>query len=273
MNLDFEGLDKLKMIAIEAGKEILKVYGDRDFQIIQKPDNSPLTQADLMANNKICELLPKYFPTIPIMSEEENLESYDKRKNWEYLWVVDPLDGTKEFIKRNGEFTVNIALVYKNQPIMGVIHAPVKNLTYLALKNFGAFKVNGEELEKMPLVKSVNYPYIVVVSRTHHRTETFEYLENFKKQWGQYDSKTTGSSLKFCLIAEGSAEIYPRLGRIKEWDTCAAQIILEESGGVLLSLEDNQPLSYNKSDVSSHKFVAISNAFKQIYLKSINLSK
>ncbi len=263
-------LNKLLKIAIEAsihaGKEILDVYDSDDFQIVSKEDNSPLTKADKNADLKILEFLKQ--TNIPVLSEEGKHLSYEDRKKWDYFWLVDPLDGTKEFIKRNGEFTVNIALIKGQEPIMGVIYVPVTKNLYFGDNEAGAFKIGDIDLDsfkkenfsilsfdavKLPL-PSIDKPYTVVSSRSHLSEETKDYIKQLETKHGKVEMMPVGSSLKQCMIAEGKADIYPRFGPTMEWDTGASHAILNASGATLTQI-DGSPLIYNKESLLNPYFI------------------
>jgi len=254
--------------SIQAGEEILKVYNTSDFNIELKSDNSPLTRADKNANKIITEYLKK--TNIPILSEEDTLLPYEKRKHWKRFWLVDPLDGTKEFIKRNGEFTVNIALIENNKPIMGVIFVPVTGELYFGNIDFGAYKINlgrytfnninHSDLEifitdefKLP-IKAKNNNFTVVGSRSHLSKETKQYFENLEKQHGKIDIIIKGSSLKMCMVAEGKADIYPRFGPTMEWDTGAGHAIVISAGGTFTK-SDGSEFIYNKENLLNPNFI------------------
>jgi 3'(2'), 5'-bisphosphate nucleotidase len=257
--------------SVEAGKEILKVY-DTPFRVEYKEDDTPLTQADQNASNRIIELLEE--TNIPVLSEEGEHFEYSKRKNYKELWVVDPLDGTKEFVKRNGEFTVNIALVVNNKPVLGVIYSPVFKDIYFAANGLGAFKINRHDF--IPVLEKLNsltlndlialskklplnsYPevFTLVASRSHLSSETYAYIEKKKQQHGEVNIVNTGSSIKMCWVAEGLANEYPRFGPTMEWDTAAGQAILENAGCELIELETNSPMQYNRPELKNNWFVA-----------------
>ena len=245
-------------IAIEAGKEILKVY-NKNIIVKSKEDNSPLTIADINSNNIIINKLKNVDTSIPILSEE-SLVNWSERKSWKKYWLIDPLDGTKEFINRNGEFTVNIALIEKNYPIFGVIYAPAKSLLYYAIKNYGAFKAktslkinNFDQFKIIKCNKKQSDPIKVIGSRSHSNIEFTNWLDN---NLDNYELVKAGSSLKFCLIAEGDADIYPRLGPTSEWDIAAGHIILEEAGGSISNLDKNKILYNTKESVINPYFIA-----------------
>jgi 3'(2'), 5'-bisphosphate nucleotidase len=245
----------LLTLAQKVGNEILAIYNDSKYlqSIENKGDNSPLTLADKRSNECICAALQAEYPDIPILSEEGKAITYAERKNWQRFWLIDPLDGTKEFIKRNGEFTVHIALIENGIPILGLVHAPVKNISYIAEKSKGATKwENGQTtvLQCVPF-STQQKDLRIVASRSHLSPETETYIAQFSHT----STLSMGSSLKFMLIAEGKADIYPRLGSTMEWDVAAPQIIVEEAGGSVLHYETGKPLSYNKENLLSPWFI------------------
>ena len=244
-------IDPVVSLAAEAGKAILEVYAT-DFDVQEKDDQSPLTQADLASHRMIMQGLAKLTPDIPVISEEAGLPDFDERGQWDPYWLIDPLDGTKEFVKRNGEFTVNIALIEDHQAVFGVVHVPVRNSTYSGCRGVGAeLRANGEEPRPIGVARESATPVRVVGSRSHRGASLDQFLQNL----GDFEMHPTGSSLKFCLIAEGAADVYPRLGLTSEWDTAAAQAVVEQAGGVVLELDGN-PLSYNnKSDILNPHFL------------------
>jgi len=228
-------------IAKEAGNTIMQVY-KQDFEVEYKQDSSPLTLADKKANDIIEDGLNQLSVNLPILSEEGKEIPYKNRKHWEYFWLVDPLDGTKEFVKKNDEFTVNIALIHKDTPVLGVVYAPALDVCYWAKKGEGAFK----DGQKLPLkTADQRNIYKVVVSRTHMSDETQAFIDAIDKE---KELISIGSSLKICLVAEGEADIYPRLGPTMEWDTGAAHAIVNESGGQLNDQKNNNVLKYNTSE-------------------------
>jgi 3'(2'), 5'-bisphosphate nucleotidase len=250
--------------AILASGEILDVYR-QEFSVEFKDDKSPLTLADRRAHKAICAALE---PTgLPILSEEGKNIPYEERKDWERFWLVDPLDGTKEFVKRNGEFTVNIALIEQNKPVMGVILVPVTGLLYFASKSAGAFKITlGEDVntdlaslvshgERIPGHKD-NKRLTVVGSRSHLSPETQEFIDNLAKDNPEMEFVSIGSSLKLCLVAEGAADIYPRFGPTMEWDTAAGHAIAWISGATIVIAESGQPMQYNKPNLLNPYFIA-----------------
>lgn len=234
-------LDTVVQIALEAGRRILTVY-QREFHIDAKGDGSPITEADEVAHALIVEQLTQLTPEIPILSEESASTEYADRANWSRFWLVDPLDGTKEFISRNGEFTVNIALIEQGQPVLGVVHVPEKGVTYFACRELGAYKRDGDAAPVA--IHAQRYDGRrprVVASRSHADASLHDYLARID----EYDLVSMGSSLKFCLVAEGAADVYPRLGPTMEWDTGAAQCVVEVAGGRVVD-PDGSPLRYNK---------------------------
>ncbi|QHE61378.1 3'(2'),5'-bisphosphate nucleotidase CysQ [Rossellomorea vietnamensis] len=245
-------------IAIRAGKKILEVYEDA-YTIHEKEDRSPLTIADQLSHSHIQTELSNLFPTIPILSEEGASIPFKERKNWSSFWLVDPLDGTKEFIKKNGEFTVNIALIQGNRPVLGIIYAPVTDTLYYAEKNKGAYKLmTASSLEKRKQIKintASSGVKKIVISRSHLSDATQDYIEDLQRQVGKLDFTSIGSSLKFCLIADGSAHYYPRLAPTMEWDTAAGQIIVEEANGQVSEFETGAHLVYNKKVLTNPSFI------------------
>ena len=249
-------LEQLIDIAYKAGKVILDIYESNDLGIEYKSDESSLTKADKAANEVICAGLAKITPNIPIISEENKEILYDARKNFEYFWMVDPLDGTKEFIKKNGEFTVNIALIHNQKSIAGVVYAPVLDKMYYAIKEQGAYIIKDNELVSLVANKyhKTDSHLKIVCSRSHLNDATQAFLNDYT----QPKLISKGSSLKFLMLAEGKAELYPRLAPTMEWGTAAAHIILTESGGHI-SQVDGTPLLYNKENLLNPHFIATAN--------------
>jgi 3'(2'), 5'-bisphosphate nucleotidase len=243
--------DFLLHLAEQAGKAILLVY-ESDFSVQQKADHSPLTLADMRSHAIISEGLRRRFPDIPILSEEGRAISYEERSQWERFWLVDPLDGTKEFVKRNGEFTVNIALVEDSIPVLSVVHAPVLGTTYLGQRGVGAWLIKEGAVQPISVAPPHEGELRVVASRSHSDEKTTALLQKLPPRC----VVSSGSSLKFCMVAEGSADFYPRLGPTMEWDTAAAQCVLESAGGRVVQC-DGQPLRYNKSGWRNPFFYAI----------------
>lgn len=273
--------------AKEAGDAIVEIYNS-NFSVEKKEDNSPLTLADKRSHEIIVEHLSQATcqeASIKrhILSEEGKSIPYAERKNWEYFWLIDPLDGTKEFIKKNGEFTVNIALIHNNRPVLGVIYAPVLRVFYFAAEGMGAYKLlndnnalssdtldmrkegNREIFEKLsqklphnkkPASPDHSSTITVIASRSHLSPETEGYIDNLRQKYKEIEIASIGSSLKFCLVAEGRAEVYPRFGPTMEWDTAAGQAILEAAGGSVIGLDTGKSLKYNKENLVNPYFVA-----------------
>lgn len=238
--------------AIEGGKEILNVYNSDDFEIEEKADQSPLTLADRKAHLAIIKILED--SEIPVLSEEGKEIPYSERKNWKKLWIVDPLDGTKEFIKRNGEFTVNIALIENGTPILGVIYVPVKDQLYSGAVNLGARKVENGNSIAIPSVQE-SRKYRAVGSRSHMSPETTSFFNELKEKHGEIEIVSMGSSLKICLVAEGFADVYPRFGPTMEWDTAAGHAIAKAAGKTLIDVKTNQEMIYNREELLNNWFV------------------
>jgi 3'(2'), 5'-bisphosphate nucleotidase len=251
MNLK-ELIEPIVALATEAGQAILEVYAT-DFDVQEKSDESPLTQADLASHNCIVAGLKQLTPDIPIISEEDGLPTFEERRQWQRYWLIDPLDGTKEFVNRNGEFTVNIALIDSHRPVFGVVYVPVQDKTYLGCEGHGAELRESGRVTPIRVADASSTPVRIVGSRSHRGSS----LDTFLERLGETDMVPMGSSLKFCVIAEGRADIYPRLGPTSEWDTAAAQAVVEQAGGKVLEL-DGRPLSYNaKEDILNPWFVVI----------------
>lgn len=246
-------IEPIVSLSIEAGQAILEVYST-NFDVQEKDDASPLTQADLASHRCIDAALRQLTPDVPIISEESGLPEFAERSSWNRYWLIDPLDGTKEFVNRNGEFTVNIALVENGRPLLGVVHVPVTGVTYLGCEGHGAEKRSGNtHAEKIQVALESASPVRVVGSRSHRGASLDAFLESL----GDFEMHPMGSSLKFCRVAEGAADIYPRLGPTSEWDTAAAQAVVEQAGGQVLEL-DGAPLTYNrKADILNPYFLVI----------------
>jgi 3'(2'), 5'-bisphosphate nucleotidase len=244
--------------SVDAGQEIMKIYSTEDFGVEMKGDNSPLTKADIASHKAIMRYLEQ--TAIPVLSEEADEEtSYEERRNWMRCWIVDPLDGTKEFIKRNGEFTVNIALVENGVPLFGVIYVPARDELYYSVPGVGAFLrrsalTNNADV-KLP---AQQYPsaFTIVGSRSHSSPETEAYIEEMKAKHGEVDFAASGSSLKFCLVAEGKAHSYPRFAPTMEWDTAAGHAILVAAGGRVVVWPDMTGLRYNREQLRNPFFLA-----------------
>jgi 3'(2'), 5'-bisphosphate nucleotidase len=264
--------------SIAAGNAIIEVYRSEDFAVEYKSDKSPLTLADQKSHEIITGALKEY--DIPILSEEGKDRPFAQRKDWERFWIVDPLDGTKEFIKRNGEFTVNIALIENSRPVLGTIFVPDRNTLYFAGQDFGAYKLQdgpfNEMLEaragskeevhafldqiigqstKLPVTDPQRASLTIVGSRSHKTAELEAYVEEKRKAVGDVEFISAGSSLKICLVAEGKADLYPRLGPTMEWDTAAGQAIAEYAGASVYQYDTSKPLIYNKEDLHNPWFI------------------
>ena len=261
--IDHINLDELLQTAIKAGEAIMDIY-HQPFDVIAKQDGSPLTLADKNANKIITDYLFANY-TIPILSEENDAISYETRKDWKQLWIIDPLDGTKEFIHKRREFTVNIALVENGRPILGIIYAPVFEELYYAVKNQGCFFIYQKSKEKIKTKPTLDFknktfqeitkPHLkVILSRSHN--DGFVLEDYIQQKDFTIQALAMGSSLKFCRVAHGTVDMNIRMKPTSEWDTAAAQIILEEAGRNLVKYEDGTPLDYNKKDILNPYFVA-----------------
>lgn len=257
--------------AIRAGERIAEIYL-HPFEVEYKSDATPVTIADKEANTIIEDFLQ--ITNIPVLGEEGEHFHYDKRKYWKQIWIVDPLDGTKEFVNRNGEFTVNIALAEEGEPVIGVIYMPVFKDLYFAAKGFGSFKLDKHtfiehqsliytyslekiiSLSKQLPFQSLPKNFTLVASRSHPNHDTKHFIQKRKEEQSGLQLIYTGSSIKMCWIAEGKAHEYPRYGRTMEWDTCAGHCILKYAGGEIISLEDQLPLRYNKENIENPSFLA-----------------
>jgi len=253
--------------AIEAGKVVNEVYQEKDFEVESKADETPLTLADRKSHDIIMQHLKK--TDYPVLSEEGKDIPYEERNQWDHFWLVDPLDGTKEFIKKNGEFTVNIALVRQGKPILGVVFAPYVNELYFGTEKFGAYKVEGtqgepmefegmEELMKKGQILPVSEKrdkLVVVASRSHLNEETRAYVEELKKKHGDAEFVSKGSSLKICMVAEGKADAYPRFGPTMEWDTAAGHAVALAAGFPVTQQDGETPLLYNKKELLNPYFI------------------
>jgi 3'(2'), 5'-bisphosphate nucleotidase len=260
--------DDLLRIAIDAitiaGKTVMDIY-QNSYKIEIKKDNSPLTYADLKSNEIITNFLTG--TSIPLISEESSTVKYETRKTWERFWIVDPLDGTKEFIQKNGEFTINIALVENQKPVVGIVYAPAINTLYFSSIEKGAFKIildlkkpnkSSEILLKATKIKPVkNKKLVIAASRSHLNLKTIDFIENLKEKYPSVKVINKGSSLKFCLVAEGLANIYPRFGRTMEWDSAAGHAIINATGGIIFTPDDGNELIYNKSELHNLDFIAV----------------
>lgn len=287
------------LAAKRAGEDIIGVYNS-DFAVEHKDDNSPLTLADKRSHEIIIHELKQptitnnnehtmNTPSFPILSEEGKDIHYDERKRWEYFWLVDPLDGTKEFIKRNGEFTVNIALIYRDKPVLGCIYIPVQDVFYFAAVNLGAYmlvnsKIVTDDLsiktlldasQRLPLSAHIKKAHshdnqhtskksmslTIIGSRSHATKELSEFVDKIKERCGEVGFISAGSSLKFCLVAEGKADLYPRFGPTMEWDTAAGQAIVEQAEGRVVDIQTREPLRYNKNTLVNPFFIVSGHGF------------
>ena len=270
ITLDQTLIENLIRISKNAGEAIMGVY-ESDFSINIKTDQSPLTKADLLSNKIICQSLKEITPEIPILSEESSDIPYQERMEWKQYWLIDPLDGTKEFIKKNGEFTTNIALIREGRPVFGIIHVPVTNHTYWGSMEFGAFELSGdssEDIKKIVVSNTNDSKLRIVTSRSHPSGDLKSLLDRIEN----YKLVTTGSSLKFCLIAKGEADIYPRLGLTCEWDIAAGEIIAKSAGADVVSTK-NKVIEYNSKEDYLNPFFLVSNSTenKKKILEQINL--
>jgi len=255
--IDRINIEEINRIAREAGEAVLDVYGT-EFSVDVKDDKSPLTEADRRSNAVIVGELERLYPEIPIISEETRTVDYSERKGWDYFWLVDPLDGTKEFIKRNGEFTVNIALVRGQTPVLGVVYQPVGDFLYYASEGQGAWKSSGGGAAvRLPGGEhyTTKAAVTVVASRSHLTDEVRTFISDLEAQGKTVEFISAGSSLKLCLVAEGAADVYPRLGPTMEWDTGAAHAVALEAGRRVGEAGTDQPPLYNKENLLNPYFI------------------
>ena len=260
--MDWKLMNSVLEIVAAASASILEIYKSKNYDLYKKNDGSPLTCADLSAHQIISDGLRKLESTTPILSEESKEISSTNRAFWERYWLVDPLDGTSEFLDGNGEFSVNVALIQSNKPIMGVVDLPVQGITYFGGSHGGAYKrdsLGQREINcrSMASVLGGRNTMVVMMSRRHGDTKAIELVEKIKRFIGPCEVKNVGSSIKICMIAEGKADLYPRLSTTCEWDTAAAQAVLEAAGGAILD-EKMQVLSYNtRTDLKNPFFYAV----------------
>jgi 3'(2'), 5'-bisphosphate nucleotidase len=251
-------VDFLVSLAQKAGDAIMEVYA-RDFSVEMKDDRSPLTEADKKSNAVILAGLNERYPSIPFISEETKLTPYSERKDWAIFWLIDPLDGTKEFIKKNGEFTVNIALIKNGIPVLGVVYVPAQGKTYYGVEGHGAFKLEDRQAQPERIHPSPYYAkkdkVNVVGSRSHMDERTMAFVDHLKAEGKEVDFISSGSSLKFCLVAEGKADVYPRFAPTMEWDTGAAHAVVRYAGKNVLDNTTRQPLRYNKENLLNPYFI------------------
>lgn len=251
-------IEALLKVARDAGAAILEIY-KQDFEVIEKADNSPLTLADQQSNEVIMKGLSELYPDVPVISEENKLLPYTDRKDWGMFWLVDPLDGTKEFIKKNDEFTVNIALIENGRPVFGIVYVPVTDVMYYGLDGDGSYMQTGSDA-KVKLTSSPTHytdkdSIVVVASRSHLTQEVQDFVDELRAKGKEVEFLSAGSSLKFCLVAEGKADVYPRFGPTMEWDTGAAHAVALGAGRDVLRADTKQPLSYNKEDLLNPWFI------------------
>ncbi len=256
-------LDAVIDIAKDAGAAIMQVYGT-DFDVENKSDNSPLTQADMAAHNVITSALKQLTPDIPILSEESETIDAGERNSWQLYWLIDPLDGTREFVKRNGEFTVNIALIDQHSSVMGVVYAPATDLLYFASLGNGAFKQVKDHAATSIHTRPFNMEKLIIAgSRSHSDHNLQRFINNIHVATGAIPELISmGSSLKICLVAQGAADVYPRLGPTSEWDTAAAHCVLKEAGGDIVD-EAGKELRYNtkQSLLNPNFFATVQKSF------------
>ena len=252
MKITKQFIDKLLIFGAELSKEVCEIQ-ERGFETLQKDDKSPLTEADLHSNKRIREFLFANTEITNIISEEDKEINYKERSKWDYYWLIDPIDGTKEFVKGGDDFCINIALCKGSEPVFGYVACPKKQDQYFAIKDRGAFK-NNKRIYAKYSYNLQGEPIKVVASKSHLNKETEEFINNLKNNH-KVETLNIGSSLKFCLVAEGEAHIYPRFGPTMEWDTCAPQIIAEESGADVYIAENNEPLEYNKKNLLNPFFI------------------
>lgn len=255
--MDNINIQQIIAISKQAGLRIMSIYQQSTFAVSVKSDKSFLTQADMDSHTLIVDALQRLYPSIPVISEESTeAHDYSVRKNWNVFFLVDPLDGTKEFVERNGEFTVNIALIQYGQPILGVIHAPAFDLTYFAEQEKGAYKIQNEQQIKLqPYMRKPGDPLRVAISRSYACEKTQDFLRNLEKAETNIVTCPSGSALKFGLVADGTADIYPRLTPTMEWDTAAGHVLINEVGKKLKRLDNDEVLRYNKQDLRNPGFI------------------
>lgn len=275
--LDSMDIKTIFPVVLKAGKEILSVYQE-EVEVSYKDDSSPLTEADRRSHEVLVEGLQALYPEIPILSEEDAKISFEVRKEWKQYWLIDPLDGTKEFIKKNGEFTVNVALVENNTPIYGVVYAPVTGELYWGVEGEGAWKAEASsengyvgEAQTLPLFQQDPDKVVVVASRSHSSPETVAFLDQVEQLEPNRELEvlSRGSSLKLCMVAEGKAELYPRLAPTMEWDTAAADAVVRGAGGVVYHYPHENFMQYNKENLLNPFFVVVSSQFSRKKAKQI----
>jgi 3'(2'), 5'-bisphosphate nucleotidase len=250
-------INELIRICHEAGRAIMEVYG-QEFHVKTKGDSSPLTQADLRSHAIISSRLGEMYPDVPVLSEESAVKApYEVRKHWKECWVVDPLDGTKEFVKRNGQFTINIALVQGSEPVAGMVYAPALDLMYYGVAGSGAYKIaGGAEVRRLPIAGARHSNALVIVGSLSHSSPELEaFVAEQRRKHDKVEFVAMGSALKICLVAEGSADLYPRLGPTMEWDTAAAHAVARAAGRKVLRYGTEEELTYNKPDLHNEWFL------------------
>ena len=258
MIVDKKFIDSLLSFGAELSKEVVQIQ-ERGFKTTEKSDSSPLTEADLHSNKRIREFLFANTDVANIISEEDKEVSYDQRKDWGYYWMIDPIDGTKEFVKGGDDFCINIALCNGDRPVFGYVACPKKSDQYFAIEGRGAFK-NDERICAKHSINPQSNLVKVVASKSHMNEKTSEFISNLEKIY-KVETLNVGSSLKFCLVAEGEAHIYPRFGPTMEWDTCAPQIIAEESGANVFAANNMSALKYNKQNLLNPFFIVAAKTF------------
>lgn len=258
MIVDKKFIDSLLSFGAELSKEVVQIQ-ERGFKTTEKSDSSPLTEADLHSNKRIREFLFANTHVANIISEEDKEVSYEQRKDWDYYWMIDPIDGTKEFVKGGDDFCINIALCNGDRPVFGYVACPKKSDQYFAIEGRGAFK-NGERIYAKHSINPQSNLVKVVASKSHMNEKTSEFISNLEKIY-KVETLNVGSSLKFCLVAEGEAHIYPRFGPTMEWDTCAPQIIAEESGANVFAANNMSALKYNKQNLLNPFFIVAAKTF------------
>lgn len=266
-------------ICRQAAEKILAVYADKSlFEVETKADDSPVTRADIAANAVIVNALEALTPDIPILTEESSMVPFETRKKWSQYWLVDPLDGTKEFIRRNDQFTVNIALIREGRPIMGVVYVPVGHVAYVGVAGEGAYKIQDDSKQRLQCRSlptsstAIREAIKIVASANHSNPATENFINIVETRIGRVECRSIGSSLKFCLLAEGEADVYPRLAPTSEWDTGAAQAVLAAAGGAVYQ-PDARPLVYNsKASILNPYFYAVADPsfdWESLILESI----
>lgn len=250
-------VDALVKISKEAGEAIMKIY-EGEIEVQTKEDESPLTLADQKSNEIIEKGLLELYPDIPIISEESKQMDWSVRSSWTKCWLVDPLDGTKEFIKKNGEFTTNIALIENGEAVLGVVYVPAQKKTYYGIKGLGAFVIDADGVKtEINARNQAGSPLAVVASRSHPSEELEAFISNLSDKYGEVDIVSSGSSLKICMVAEGVADIYPRLGPTMEWDTGAGHAVVSAAGGSIVLHSTGEEMKYNRENLLNEWFLVL----------------